>query len=1538
MDEALTTGHQVVVSAASNQSKITAAFPNRNSSTSSSSSVVIVKSNNSNNTQSPTTTLKKQKHRKLVRSPEVSVCDIPASVVATIAATVNDVMGGGFTTPPTTLQFFDNKPPTTEPKKTLYNSFEEKHRKSDQTSNLLSPIVLDATASLSPGASGGLSSSISPTLYTSSLPGLGNLGPLLLESPDDPPDFEYHTFSADSGNSCNSAEGSGDLADPTRSCFSFKDTALLSMGGDLSTGPGNRNPSQEGDKLNRLQSFLFKTSSSDDGKTPPERCPTSSIHRAAATSSTSTDKEPELDYYQYTLTSPNNPFLPEIIARAYCSDSADSEAAGRTASGSVCGNGEIHDRGKLSPTQSLFAFSRSSSAEKSDSERDHADVISGLGFEGGGGGGGVAQLYDKKSSSAFEPTSPGKHKRKLFSLNSPTREPKHHQTKEHQYQQHKDKISPQSSIGSSVVRSLNPFLSSTAATVTTSSIGKQEMAPSSSSDLNSKREEFLRATMKICLVVSPPTSKLQLKSKSLTHLDGLDSMIACPHGSAVGQQQKSRVSEQLETALPHQTPSKPAVATAYSHPPTGALHHHHHHTTTSATYQTPPSPSHHYPSPSSAVAGTAQVHHHHPSISSSSTTSTTCNKMCCLGGGATATTITSSSALSPVATGVTLVAGASACNASGSGIAISSSGVSSVGTAPSVATATGAGAAATTVHKKKSSFMTRKKPLLTRSEIASSEFFSVSFCLENGCQEEEFIPAVKGVTLLEALNSSLRRRNLSFSQIIITDNNLPSFLESGSPPYTSSFEENTDVENLVGRHLVITERDGKKTLQKAASFGSRTRPPRLLSSASTEETTESEQRSIPGKQLKQRWSGLFGIKNPHQSQLCELLNSYAKNGVPQKSASLSFDHQDFDAAQEYLDNMHSSWKDFVHCDNMSDVQIKIQTAIWELVTTEVYYIHALQTVTDLFLACLEAIQDEKLLTDVDQNKLFSNVRDICEANLKFWTLYLYPMVASSVASHAPLCIDYFRQGFVTFATIFAPYKKYCAEQSTCQFYCKELNRNNALFTAYLAWCESQKMCNRLRLADILVRPMQRLTKYNLLLTAIRRHVLDEDDADAIDEMIHSVENFVCSVNNHLTTRQENERLKGVMARIESYDVVDTNNEHLEKLIKQHSVMFDLCAPMKGCPAHQVRHLFMEGDHKYKDNLGKADVHCFLLTDILLVCKTIAKKGLGALKVIRQPYLTDRLVVQHNNNTLNCVYLNEFQVATSAFTLQCSEAKNWYESMKRAKHIYARLKQGSANNLDSFRYGGSGASGGTADSLGVKKSPINSSICSHVSSANNSHSGSVEWNDSRNISVEFEKTNSLSSDEGTNQGFGAKTKLLATSPHKQKIITSSNTLSVQPMNHLGQSLPNLNLHHSQSNNTLLVPGPTSSHSGNLLSPSHRGISYPPPSPTRATLRRGMAFSASIKNPPLVKSRNITSQNSINWHQIPATPTPTSPQSQSQSQINQTSSSSTSAIAAPPSTPLTDQTPLTPTSGSAAQLTNHTGSDVSSLHISSTETDV
>ena len=33
-------------------------------------------------------------------------------------------------------------------------------------------------------------------------------------------------------------------------------------------------------------------------------------------------------------------------------------------------------------------------------------------------------------------------------------------------------------------------------------------------------------------------------------------------------------------------------------------------------------------------------------------------------------------------------------------------------------------------------------------------------------------------------------------------------------------------------------------------------------------------------------------------------------------------------------------------------------------------------------------------------------------------------------------------------------------------------------------------------------------------------------------------------------------------------------------------MFDLSAPMRGCVLNQGRYLFLEGDMKFKDNIGK----------------------------------------------------------------------------------------------------------------------------------------------------------------------------------------------------------------------------------------------------------------------------------------------------------------------------------------------------------------
>ena len=137
-------------------------------------------------------------------------------------------------------------------------------------------------------------------------------------------------------------------------------------------------------------------------------------------------------------------------------------------------------------------------------------------------------------------------------------------------------------------------------------------------------------------------------------------------------------------------------------------------------------------------------------------------------------------------------------------------------------------------------------------------------------------------------------------------------------------------------------------------------------------------------------------------------------------------------------------------------------------------------------------------------------------------------------------------------------------------------------------------------------------------------------------------------------------------------------------------------------------------------------------------------------------------------------------------------------------------------------------------------------------------------------------------------------------YRKSVTKTKNTLTIQ-VPHLGQSLPNLNIASSSGGggsspnpcppNSLLL-APPKSHGG-LLSPSQRGVSYPPPSPPRGSLKRGFAISP--KNPPLVKTGNVTMelsrsisvvQSSSSSSSPPPPPPPSSSSSSSIKPENQT----------------------------------------------------
>lgn len=90
--------------------------------------------------------------------------------------------------------------------------------------------------------------------------------------------------------------------------------------------------------------------------------------------------------------------------------------------------------------------------------------------------------------------------------------------------------------------------------------------------------------------------------------------------------------------------------------------------------------------------------------------------------------------------------------------------------------------------------------------------------------------------------------------------------------------------------------------------------------------------------------------------------------------------------------------------------------------------------------------------------------------------------------------------------------------NTCMINADDLLVTIVSYFCIYQWCETQKDCNRLKLLDILVKPMQRLTKYSLLLKAVHKNTENEDQRAELTHMVrvihydHLRKSFTCRSN------------------------------------------------------------------------------------------------------------------------------------------------------------------------------------------------------------------------------------------------------------------------------------------------------------------------------------------------------------------------------------------------------------------------------------------
>ncbi|OQR66458.1 hypothetical protein BIW11_14145, partial [Tropilaelaps mercedesae] len=430
------------------------------------------------------------------------------------------------------------------------------------------------------------------------------------------------------------------------------------------------------------------------------------------------------------------------------------------------------------------------------------------------------------------------------------------------------------------------------------------------------------------------------------------------------------------------------------------------------------------------------------------------------------------------------------------------------------------------------------------------------------------------------------------------------------------------------------------------------------------------------------------------------------------------------------------------------------------------------------------------------------------------------------------------------------------------------------------WCESQKECGRLRFTDLLVKPMQRLTKYSLLLKAILKKTDQPDARAGLAEMNDIVERFVCNVDAKLRQRHELERLESIIGRIEAYEPFDTTSDEVEKALRDNLAL-DLTCAMPGCGPQQSRQLVAEVPGvKMRDaaSSGKIDVHCLLLTDMLLLCKSVGRKGQDKLKVIRQPFVVERLVVRDlKDASLLLVYQNEYRVVAWYLQLFGQEPvlRGLVEQLRKAQEhsSHSSLVHSHSGSIDMSdpvstssqaptvpcptplfgASSGSSPQGGRATSFELGELQRQDSSCQldHLDLLQQHRSRSVE---TRTSSVFV----TVTSPRPERRAFLLKGCSPVGPPGTAGAGSGSNTLTVSVPFQQQQPSDKQEGPGTQTSQTIQVP---------LVSPTKTLSPHSPPSPR--TLQRALLHNSSPTKPPLLKTKNVSG---LVTHSAPASEGP------------------------------------------------------------------
>nr|XP_019947433.1 PREDICTED: intersectin-2-like isoform X1 [Paralichthys olivaceus] len=218
--------------------------------------------------------------------------------------------------------------------------------------------------------------------------------------------------------------------------------------------------------------------------------------------------------------------------------------------------------------------------------------------------------------------------------------------------------------------------------------------------------------------------------------------------------------------------------------------------------------------------------------------------------------------------------------------------------------------------------------------------------------------------------------------------------------------------------------------------------------------------------------------------------------------------------------------DLMTLDTMTPQERKRQGYVHELIQTEETYVEDLELVLEVFY---KPMSDSGRLTEAEMAMIFVNWRELIMCNTKL----LKALRVRKMTGGENMPVELIGDLLASELAHMQPYIRFCSCQLNAAALLQSKTHNQPDFKNFLKKIATNYRCKGMPLSSFLLKPMQRITRYPLIIKNILEHTPEDHvDRGPLRQALERAEELCSQVNEGVREKENSDRLEWIQSHVQ----------------------------------------------------------------------------------------------------------------------------------------------------------------------------------------------------------------------------------------------------------------------------------------------------------------------------------------------------------------------------------------------------------------------